>query len=74
MYFSKEQFVVGLRLPLPSLFKQFLDFTQIPPVFLHPNTIWVLMGCNILDILLAKPFLVESLVCLHSKDELEGKV
>lgn len=51
MYFSKEQFVVGLRLPLPSLFKQFLDFTQIPPIFLHPNAIWVLMGCNILDIL-----------------------
>ena len=33
--FSKEQFNVGLRFPLPSLFRQFLYFTKIPPSFLH---------------------------------------
>ena len=27
MYFAKEQFIVGLRLPIPSLFKQFIYFT-----------------------------------------------
>ena len=26
MYFTKEQFVAGLRLPIPSLFKQFFHF------------------------------------------------
>ncbi|RVW36949.1 hypothetical protein CK203_094933 [Vitis vinifera] len=35
MYFTKKQYVVGLCLPIPSLFKQFLHFTQIPPTFLH---------------------------------------
>ncbi|RVW79996.1 hypothetical protein CK203_047452 [Vitis vinifera] len=33
--FSKEQFNAGLRFPLPALFKEFLHFTQIPPVFIH---------------------------------------
>ncbi|RVX18112.1 hypothetical protein CK203_003921 [Vitis vinifera] len=37
--FSNEQFNVGLCFPLPSLFKQFLHFTKILLVFLHPNTI-----------------------------------
>ena len=27
--FTKEQFNVGLRFPLPSLFKEFLHFTQL---------------------------------------------
>ncbi|RVW39441.1 hypothetical protein CK203_106569 [Vitis vinifera] len=51
MYFTKEQFVVGLHLPIHSLFKQFLHFTQIPSVFLHPNVVRVLMGCSVLDML-----------------------
>lgn len=49
--FSKEQFNVGLRLPLLSLFKQFLHYTSIPPALLHPNVVRVLMGCSILDML-----------------------
>ena len=49
--FSKEQFNAGLRFPLPALFKEFLHFTQIPPVFIHPNIVWVLMGCSILNML-----------------------
>ena len=50
-YFIKEQFNAGLRFPLPSLFKEFLHFTQIPPTYIHPNIVRVLMGCNILSML-----------------------
>ncbi|RVW93002.1 hypothetical protein CK203_032733 [Vitis vinifera] len=46
-----EQFNAGLRLPLPSLFKQFLHYMRIPPALIHPNVIRVLMGCSILDML-----------------------
>ena len=51
IYFSKEQFNVGLRFPLPSLFKEFLHFTQISPTYIHPNMVRVLMGCSILSLL-----------------------
>ena len=51
IFFSKEQFNVGLRFPLQSLFKQFLHYTQIPPAHIHPNIVQVLMGCGILNIL-----------------------
>ena len=49
--FAKEQFNAGLRFPLPSLFKEFLHFTQIPPAFIHPNIVRVLMGCSVLSLL-----------------------
>lgn len=49
--FRKEQFNTRLRFPLPSLFRQFLHFTKIPPSFLHPNAVRVLMGCTILGML-----------------------
>ena len=51
IYFTKEQFNAGLHFPIPSLFKQFLYYTQIPPAYIHPNIVWVLMGCNILNML-----------------------
>ncbi|RVW63611.1 hypothetical protein CK203_057393 [Vitis vinifera] len=51
IYFSKEQFNAGLRFTLPSLFKEFLHFTQIPPAYIHPNIVRVLMGCSILNML-----------------------
>ena len=51
IFFTKEQFNAGLRFPLPSLFKEFLHFTQIPPAYIHPNMVRVLMGCNILSML-----------------------
>ena len=41
IFFSKEQFNVGLRFPLQSLFKQFLHYTQIPPAHIHPNIVRV---------------------------------
>ena len=49
--FSKEQFNVGLRFLLPSLFKSFFHFTKIPSTFLYPNTVRILMGCSILNML-----------------------
>ena len=49
--FTKKQLNVGLRFPLPSLFKEFLHFTQIPPAYIHPNMVRVLMGCSILSML-----------------------
>ncbi|RVW72876.1 hypothetical protein CK203_057174 [Vitis vinifera] len=33
------------------LFKEFLHFTQIPPAYIHPNMVRVLMGCSILNML-----------------------
>ena len=51
MTFSKEQFNAGLRFPLPALFKEFLHFSQIPPAFIHPNIVRVLMGCSIINML-----------------------
>ena len=49
--FTKEQFNARLRFPLLSLFKEFLHFTQIPPAYIHPNMVRVLMGCSILSML-----------------------
>ena len=49
IFFSQEQFSAGLRFPLPSLFKEFLHFTQIPPAYIHLNMVRVLMGCSILN-------------------------
>ena len=51
IFFTKEQFNAGLWFPLPSLFKEFLHFTQIPPTYIYPNMVRVLMGCSILSML-----------------------
>ena len=51
MYSTKEQFNAELRFPHLSLFKQFLHYTQIPPTFIDPNIVRVLMGCSILNML-----------------------
>ena len=51
IFFTKEQFNAGLRFPLLSLFKEFLHFTQIPPAYIYPNMVRVLMGCSILSML-----------------------
>ena len=47
--FTREQFHVGLRLPLSSLVRQFLHYTQIPASYVHLNSIRILMGCSILN-------------------------
>ena len=46
IYFTQEQFAIGLCLPIPSLVKQFLHFTRAPPALIHPNVfriLWVVM-------------------------------
>ena len=49
VYFTREQFAVGLRFPIPSLVKEFLHFTRAPPALIHPNVIQILMGCSVLN-------------------------
>ena len=49
MCFTKEQFHVRLHLPLPSLVREVLHYTQISPSFVHLNSIHILMGCSILN-------------------------
>ncbi|RVW22936.1 hypothetical protein CK203_101604 [Vitis vinifera] len=41
----------GAPVPSASLFKEFLHFSQIPPIFIHPNLVRVLMGCSIINML-----------------------
>ena len=51
IYFSKEQFNTRLCFSLRSFFNQFLHYTQITPVYIHPNIVLVLIGCSILNML-----------------------
>ena len=46
VYFTQENFAVELRFPLSSPVKQFLHVSQAPPVLIHLNAIWILMGCT----------------------------
>ena len=49
IYFTREQFAIGLRFSIPSLVKQFLYFTRTPPVLVHPKVFRILMGCSVLN-------------------------
>ena len=51
VFFTREQLTVGLRFSVPALIKQFLHFTRAPPALIHPNTIWILIGCSVLNLL-----------------------
>ena len=51
VYFTREQFFIGLCFPIPSLVKQFLHFTWAPPTLIHPNVFWIMMGCSVLNFL-----------------------
>ena len=51
VFFTQEQLAVGLRFPVPALVKQFLHFTRVPPTFVHPNVIRILIGCSVLNFL-----------------------
>ena len=51
VYFTREKLAVGLRFPVPSLVKQFLDFTRAPPALIHPNVIRILARCCVLNLL-----------------------
>ena len=66
IYFTKEQFNDGFRFPLPLLFKEFLHYTQIPPAYIHPNMVRVLMGCSILSMLFNLDFSLLEVLFIYS--------
>ena len=74
IFFTKEQFNVGLRFPLPSLFKEFLHFTQIPPAYIHPNMVQVLMGCSILSILFNLDLSLLEVLFIYSIKKLKNDI
>ena len=49
VYFTQEQFSMGLHFPIPSLVKQFIHFTQAPPALIHPNVFRIFMGYSVLN-------------------------
>ena len=49
IYFTQEQFAVGLHFLVPSLLKQFLHFTRAPLALVHSNVFHILMGCSVLN-------------------------
>ena len=51
VFFTVEQFAVGLRFPISPLVKQFLHVTRAPPALIHPNVFQILMGCSVLNFL-----------------------
>ena len=51
VHFTREKFSAGLRFPVSSLVKQFLHITLAPPVLVHPNVFWILIGCSMLNFL-----------------------
>ena len=51
VYFTREQFAAKLHFPVSSLVKQFLHVTRAPPMLIHSNSFWILMGCSVLNLL-----------------------
>ena len=73
IYFTWEQFVVGLRLPVPSLVKQFLHFTRAPPELIHKNIFQILMGCSVLNSLYQLDISLEEIYFIYTlKLEIES--
>ena len=51
VFFTLEQLAAELRFPVPALVKQFLHFTMEPLDLIHPNTIRLITGCSVLNLL-----------------------
>ena len=51
VFFTREHLATGLRFPVLALVKQFLHFTRALPALVHPNTIRILIGCSVLNLL-----------------------
>ena len=75
VYFTWEQLLVGLHFPVSSLIKKFLHFFGAPLALIHPNVIWILIGCSVLnllyqlDISLVKVYFIYTLKPTH-RDQL----
>ena len=71
VYFTREQLVARLRFPISSLIKKFLHFSGALPTLVHPNIIWILSGCTVLnllyqlDISLVEVFFIYTLKLAH---------
>ena len=74
IYFTKEQFNVGLRFPLTSLFKEFLYVTWIPLAYIHPNMVRVLMGCSILSMLFNLDLSLLEVLFIYSIKKLKNDI
>ena len=51
VFFTREHLAVRLRFPVLALVKQFFHFTRASPALVHPNTIRMLTGCSVLNLL-----------------------
>ena len=51
VFFTREHLTTGLRFRVPAIVKQFLHFTRALPTLIHPNTIRILTGCSVLNLL-----------------------
>ena len=49
VFFTREHLAARLRFPLPTIVKQFLHFTRVPPALIHPNVIHILIGSCVLN-------------------------
>ena len=51
MFFTREHLVARLRFPVLAIVKQFFHFTRASLTLIHPNTIRILTGCSVLNLL-----------------------
>ena len=51
VFFTREHLATGLRFLVHALVKKFLHFTRAPSALVHPNTIQILTGCSVLNLL-----------------------
>ena len=51
VFFTREQLAAGLHFPVSALVKQFLHFTMASSGLIHPNKIWILTRCSVLNFL-----------------------
>ena len=49
VFFTREHLAARLRFPVSAIVKQFLHFTRVPPVLIHPNVIRILIGSCVLN-------------------------
>ena len=66
LYFPRQHFDNGLRLPLPSLVHQFLHYAHIHPIRIHPNIILVLVGVSILNFIHDMDLGLENVLFIYS--------
>ena len=51
LFFTQEHLTAELRFPVPAIVKQFLHFTRASQALIHPNTIRILTGCSVMNLL-----------------------